>query len=74
MARIIADGCGSKNLLGRGPESVIERMGPMALISTKEAAARMGIAAATLRYWRMLHTGPPSTATRRNRTGMMNGT
>ena len=30
----------------------------MTLLSTKAAAERMGVAAATLRYWRMLHTGP----------------
>ena len=29
-----------------------------ALLSTREAATRMGIAPSTLRYWRMLHIGP----------------
>jgi len=30
----------------------------MAMLTTKAAAARMGIAASTLRYWRMLHMRP----------------
>ena len=31
----------------------------MAKLSTKEAADRMGVSPSTLRYWRMIHVGPP---------------
>jgi len=31
---------------------------PPAMLTTRAAATRMGIAPSTLRYWRMLHTGP----------------